>query len=71
MSVMIAMTLMSANQNSSSPNALTLGRLSRNSSATRPTAGIHDGVSGHQYWMYLAMAVVSAIAVAIQQNQYV
>ena len=45
----MATILISANQNSVSPNAFTVGRFS-SSSATMPTsAGIHSGRSGHQY----------------------
>jgi hypothetical protein len=70
-SAAIATIFTIANQNSVSPNALTVTRLSPMSTATVASAGIHRGRSGHQNVVYPAMAMTSAMPVTIQQNQYV
>ena len=47
----MAMILIMANQNSSSPNIFTVSKLSDNNTATQPIAGIHKGMSGNQNWV--------------------
>ncbi|MCY1558034.1 hypothetical protein D9M68_949360 [compost metagenome] len=58
---MMATTLISANQNSVSPNAFTLARLIRLISTKKAAADAQVGTSGHQNWMYLPTAVSSAM----------
>ncbi|MCY1381628.1 hypothetical protein D9M69_695590 [compost metagenome] len=58
---MIATTLMIANQNSVSPNTLTLVRLIALTSTKNAAALTQVGTSGHQNWMYLPTAVSSAM----------
>src|SRR5690348_10021391 len=70
-SAQIATILISANQNSISPNSFTVTRLRLSSSSTHSTAGIHGASPGNQNCVYAAMAMTSAIAVMIQQNQKV
>src|SRR5690606_28492192 len=67
----MAMILISANQNSVSPKARTVGRFNTSSTAIQTSAGIHSGRSGHQNAIYPAIATTSAIPVTTQQNQYV
>src|ERR1700754_1041244 len=67
----IAMILISANQNSSSPKRRTVVRFSASRRHTQRTAGTHGASPGNQNCAYEAMAITSAIAVMIQQNQYV
>ncbi|MNO88499.1 hypothetical protein D3C76_799510 [compost metagenome] len=57
----IATTLTMANQNSTSPNALTLVRLIRLTSTKNAAAVAQVGISGHQYCTYLPTAVSSAM----------
>src|ERR1700754_307474 len=71
MSAQMAMILISANQNSSSPKSLTVVRLSTSSRITQSRAGIHGARPGNQNCAYDEMAITSAMAVMIQQNQYV
>jgi len=60
-----------ANQNSISPKAFTVARLIRSNTRTHIRAGIHCGTLGSQNFTYIPTAVISAIPVTIQQNQYV
>ncbi len=69
MSAQMAMILIRANQNSSSPKSRTVVRFSVSSRSTQSTAGIHGARPGNQNCAYEAMAMTSAIAVMIQQNQ--
>ena len=59
-----AMTLMMANQNSNSPNALTPMRLTAVMASSTTAAVAHAGTDGNQYWMYVPTTVSSAIATA-------
>ena len=65
----MAMILISANQNSVSPKARTVGRLRSSSAAIVSKAGIHAASPGHQYLKYPEIAMTSAMPVTIQQNQ--
>ncbi|MNW64965.1 hypothetical protein D3C74_433020 [compost metagenome] len=68
-SAKIATTLIRANQNSISPNNLTVAKfmISKITSAINP--GIHCGTFGNQNCVYNPTAVISAMAMEIQQNQ--
>ena len=65
----MAMILMRANQNSVSPNALTVVRFSSSRMATVARPGIQSGSPGQSSREYPAMAMTSAIPVITQQNQ--
>lgn len=71
MSATIAMILISANQNSISPNAATVGRFSASRMTITRTPGIHNGMPGISASVYPAIAITSATPVTTQQNQYV
>lgn len=66
---MTAATLMMANQNSASPNALTLVRLIRLMRTKKTAAVAQVGISGHQNWTYLPTAVSSAIPTSTYSAQ--
>src|SRR6185437_764411 len=70
MSARMVTILMSANQNSSSPNTRTARRLAPYSTMSAASGGTHCGIQGSQKRTYTPMAVISAITVAIHMNQY-
>ena len=66
---MIATTLISANQNSNSPKRETATIFNPNNKTKAIISGSHWGTLGAQYRTYMPIAVRSAMAIAIQQNQ--
>ena len=62
-------TLIEANQNSLSPNALTDAQFSANRRLRKTADHNHDGTSGSQYFMTMAAATSSAATVIAQLNQ--
>ena len=65
----ISINVIRANQNSSSPKTLTATKFNKVKIRIDENAGIHDGISGYQNWVYPAIIITSAIAVTIQLNQ--
>ena len=68
---MIAIILIKENQNSVSPNSPTVTKFKDNNTTTATNPGTHCGILGNQYSIYRPVAVTSAIAIVIQQIQYV
>lgn len=66
---MMVVTLIMANQNSSSPYRRTAARLASATIATAISAGTHCGISGNQNCTYTPMAVISEMPTAIHINQ--
>ncbi|CNU13094.1 Uncharacterised protein [Salmonella enterica subsp. enterica serovar Bovismorbificans] len=66
---MTAITLIMANQNSISPNTLTLVRLMALIITKKAAAEAQVGISGYQNWIYLPTAVSSAMATNTYSTQ--
>ncbi|MNN44883.1 hypothetical protein D3C81_1591930 [compost metagenome] len=71
--ILIAATLITANQNSISPNHLTPTRFINVTTPKALSANIHCGTSEKtlQYFMYIAIAVMSTTPVNAQTKKYI
>lgn len=68
-SVTTAMSLMIANQNSTSPNNFTVSTFKANSVSIMPMAGIQAGTLGNQYWKNPPTTTASPTTATLQLNQ--